>query len=91
MEKVADNPEGQEILRVAHEGHSRFITQRLLPTESGEDHDGAYLVMVLDWEHGTIIRMTFNGEEIVTLTELLKGLAGMRVLDGYDEEGQTIQ
>ncbi len=91
MDKVADNPEGQDILRVAHEAESRFITQRLMPENTAEDHDGAYLLMVLDWEHAMIIRMTFTGKEIINLTDILKGLSGMKVLDGFDTEGATIQ
>lgn len=91
MEKVASDSEAQAILRHAHEDHQLFITQRLMPEQSGEDPDGAYLLMVLDWEHGMILRMTYTGEEILHLTSVLKGLSGMRVLDGFDTEGETVQ
>ena len=91
MDKVADNPEGANILRKAHENQSIFITQRLLPEDTAEDHDGAYLLMILDWPNGMIVRMTFTGDEIIDLSDVIKGLSGLKVLDGFDEEGATIQ
>lgn len=91
MDKVASNSEAQNILRHAHEDQQIFITQRLMPEKSDEDPEGGYLLMVLDWEHGMILRMVFDGDEIIQLTTILKGLSGMKVLDGFETKGETVQ
>lgn len=89
MDKVSETPEGKRILSIAYENNSQTITQRLLPSMAGEDEDGGYLLMLLDWPNGMIIRLVFDGEEVVNLTNSLKSLAGMKVLDGFSEEGAT--
>ena len=91
MEAIAETAEGKQILQIAYENNTMNITQRLVPRGSGDDPEGAYLVMLLDWPNSTIIRLVFTGDEIIKLTAALNSLAGMKVLDGFDETGATKQ
>ena len=91
MEAVAQSLEGASILRAAYENNSQTITQRLVPTNDEEDHDGGYLVMLLDWKDGSIVRIVLDGDELTKLTDTLKSLVGMNVLDGFATEGVTVQ
>ena len=90
MDEVATaTPEGKIMLAKAYEHNATNITVRLMPTNSGEDHNGMYMVMMLDWQHGMIIKMMFNAKEIESLSTAVNDLSSLTVLDGFDPEGAT--
>jgi len=91
MDNFAASAEGSAILRTAHENNAWHIIQRLAPSNSAENPDGAYLVMLLDWPAGMIVRMVFDHEEVSNLSTALNSLKGMDVFDAFDVEGATKQ
>jgi len=91
MDSFAESLEGSAILRTAHENNAWHILQRLAPTNSAESKDGAYLLMLLDWPTGTLVRMIFTAKEMNNLTKALNSLNGQGVLDAFVTEGATVQ
>lgn len=89
MDSFSESREGGEILRTAHEGNAWHIIQRLAPCNSSESKDGAYLLMLLDWPAGQIVRMIFTVDEMANLTAALTTLNGLGVLDAFETEGAT--
>ncbi len=87
MDSFAESREGAAILRTAHNGNAWHIVQRLAPANSHESKDGAYLMMLLDWPNGMIVRMIFDASEMDSLTQALTVLNGMGVFDAFDTEG----
>ncbi len=91
MDAFSDSLEGRAILQTAALSHAWHIIQRLAPSNSSESKDGAYLVMILDWKNGMVVRLIFDSDEVNNLSEALKSLCGMEVLDAFEVEGATIQ
>ncbi len=91
MESFCKSREGAAILRAAHEGGAWHIIQRLAPVNSVESKDGSYLMMLLDWPTGQVVRMVFTAEEMNNLSTALNALNGLGVLDAFETEGATIQ
>ncbi len=91
MDSFADDRAGSAILRTAHENDAWHIIQRLAPANSSESKDGSYLLMLLDWPSGQIVRMIFSAEEMNNLSTALNNLNGLGVLDAFETEGATIQ
>lgn len=91
MDSFGDSREGAAILRTAHEGNAWHIIQRLAPANSTESKDGAYLLMLLDWPAGQIVRMIFSADEMNNLSTALNNLNGLGVLDAFETEGATVQ
>lgn len=90
MDSFGDSQEGAAILRTAHENNAWHIIQRLSPTNSAESKEGAYLLMLLDWPSGMIVRMIFTAEEMNNLSAALNNLNGLGVLDAFETEGATV-
>ena len=89
MESFAESREGAAILRTAHEKNAWHIIQRLAPANSHENKAGAYLLMLLDWSNGLIVRMIFDADEMSSLHTALGSLNQLGVLDAFDPEGAT--
>lgn len=89
MDSFSDSLEGRAILQQAALNQAWHIIQRLAPSNSEEAKDGAYLVMILDWKNGMIVRFILKGAEVEDLSTALKSLAGMEVLDAFEEKGAT--
>lgn len=91
MDSFSESREGSAILVTAHENNAWHIIQRLAPTNSFESKDGAYLLMLLNWTDGAIVRMIFTAEEMNHLSKALNNLNGLGVLDAFETEGATVQ
>lgn len=90
MDEFAQSREGKIILQVAFQHNATNITQRLMPTNNAEDRNGLFMVMLLDWPNGMIVRVMFNADEIQNLATAVTALAGLDALDAYETEGATI-
>ncbi len=90
MDKFAESPEGKAILQAAYASNSSNITQRVAPINSSQDADGLYLLLLLDWASGMIVRIMFDKKEIDALQAGLKAIASLGVLDAIDTEGMTV-
>jgi hypothetical protein len=90
MTAFASSEDGAAILRVAHDEGASHITMRLRPEDSDEK-DGAYMVLLLDWDEGIILKLVLNHPEISGFTAALQDLEQMSVLDSFEVEGSTIQ
>jgi len=91
MDSFSESREGTAILSTAHENNAWHIIQRLAPANSTESKDGAYLLMLLDWPAGQIVRMIFSADEMNNLSTALNNLNGLGVLDAFETEGATVQ
>jgi len=91
METFTESAEGRAILQTAHANDAWHIVQRLAPANSSESKEGAYLILLLDWPNGMIVRMVFNSKEVNNFTAALTTLKDMTVLDAFDTEGATEQ
>ncbi len=91
MDSFSESAEGSAILRTAHESNAWHIIQRLAPANSVESKEGAYLIMLLDWPHGQIVRMIFEVDELSNFSMALNNLNGLGVLDAFETEGATVQ
>lgn len=91
MDKFAESPEGKAIIQSAYASNATNITQRVAPTDSAQDADGLYLLLLLDWASGMIIRVLFNKTEIRALQAGINIIEGQGVLDSFDVEGATQQ
>lgn len=87
MEAFSKDDVGRAILANAHTNRAWHIVQRLAPTTSEDDKNGAYLIMLLDWPNGIITRMIFNQEECESFSNAVKNLAGMGIFDAFEMEG----
>ncbi len=91
MDSFSESREGAAILRRAYEGNAWHIIQRLAPANSHESKEGAYLLMLLDWPSGQIVRMIFTADEMNNLSTALNNLNGLGVLDAFESDGATVQ
>ncbi len=91
MDSFAESREGTAILRTAHDSNAWHIIQRLAPANSSESKEGAYLLMLLDWPAGQMVRMIFSAEEMNNLSTALNNLNGLGVLDAFETNGATVQ
>ncbi len=90
MDEFMQSRDGKQIMQNAYDSNATHITQRMMPTNSAEEKDGTYLIMLLDWMNGMIISVVFTADEIKKLSSDIASLAALDVLDAFDTEGATV-